>query len=123
MPEVSIPRPGEAHDAMARSIIGALAYADLFDYPLTAEEVSHYQVGTTFSFLEVTRYLATLSAHGGAICREGDFFCLRGRESIFGTRRTRAADSARVWQRAYVHARWVSRLPFVRMVAVTGALA
>jgi len=123
MPDVSVPGPGRTQDELARSIVGALAYADLFDYPLTAEEVTHYQVGTSFSFLEVAARLAKLSAHGGEITREGDFFCLRGRESIFDTRRIRSADSARVWRRAHVYARWVSRLPFVRMVAVTGALA
>jgi hypothetical protein len=57
------------------------------------------------------------------VSREGDFYCLRGREKIFATRLVRARASRPVWRRAHWYGRILSRLPFVRMVAVTGALA
>jgi len=101
----------------------ALAYADLFDYPLTAGEVAQYQIETSYSLAEVTCCLTDMTEDQGAVTRKNEFYCLRGRERIFEIRHRRAADSNRVWSRAFLHARWVSRLPFVRMVAVTGALA
>jgi hypothetical protein len=35
-----------APPSVADSILAALAYADLFDYPLTLDELVKYQVGT-----------------------------------------------------------------------------
>jgi len=43
-PEVSL-----AGDPLSQSVIGALAYADLFDYPLTVAEIARYQIATSYS--------------------------------------------------------------------------
>jgi hypothetical protein len=48
---------------------------------------------------------------------------LRGRDELPAVRRRRTHLSASLWPRAIYWARMVSRLPFVRMVAITGSLA
>ncbi|HJS28485.1 MAG TPA: hypothetical protein VJ768_02615, partial [Anaerolineales bacterium] len=54
--------------------------------------------------------------------REG-LITLAEREEIIETRRRRAGVAADFWQGAVRYGRIIARLPFVRMVAVTGALA
>jgi hypothetical protein len=57
------------------------------------------------------------------LSRADAFFMLKGREGLLAERRRRAAASARLWPAARWYARLLAHLPFVRMVAVTGALA
>lgn len=118
VPEVSL-----AGDPLSRSVIGALAYADLFDYPLTVAEIARYQIATSYSEQEIACALANAPDLALAVSNDEDLYCLRGREAVFEVRRQRAEASGRVWHRAATYARVLARLPFVRMVAVTGALA
>ncbi|HET9495883.1 MAG TPA: hypothetical protein VFR15_16780 [Chloroflexia bacterium] len=114
--------PG-AVDAVAESILRTLAYSDLFDYPLTPEEIWRYQAGTGYSAVCITRALERDAGLGARVARHDAFYALRGREKVFGTRAERAELSRPVWRRARAYARILARLPYVRMVAVTGALA
>ncbi len=118
---------GQTHiatkDALARSIVGALAYADLFDYPLTEEEIWRYQIETSFSREIIELCLATSSELNGIVVQENGFYSLSSREAVFAIRRSRSLASQAVWDRAWLYSRWLSRLPFVKMVAITGALA
>jgi hypothetical protein len=52
-----------------------------------------------------------------------NYFTLPGREAIVETRLFRAEVASRMWPRAVRYGRAIASLPFVRMVAVTGALA
>ena len=121
-PAVTGPTPPASSD-LGHSILRTLAYSDLFDYPLTAEEIWRYQAGTEYAASEVAEALAGDPILRARVSNEGDFYCLSGREDIFAIRVQRARASRRVWRRARAYGRIVSRLPFVRMVAVTGALA
>ena len=57
------------------------------------------------------------------LVRNGDVYHLVGRESTVETRNARAAVSKAYWHRGVRYGRLIGALPFVRMVAVTGALA
>jgi hypothetical protein len=108
----------------ARSVLGALAYADLFDYPLSLAEIVRYQIDTRLSLEEIASCLNDSKRLARAIARSDDgFYALAGRETVFATRRERATASVRIWARAHTYARLLARFPFVRMIAVTGALA
>lgn len=106
-------------DSLLRSIFHTLAYSDVFDYPLTAGEVYCYLTSMSASLGEVTQALRNETLFVGV----GEYFALRGRENIVAIRKRRAEIAARLWPKALRYGRILARLPFVRMVAVTGSLA
>jgi hypothetical protein len=112
--------PGRA--ALERAIVQAVAYADVFDYPLTADEIHRYLVGFPANRGAV-RALLSSPERPAHLSRAGRYFTLSGREAVVETRRNRAAAANEYWQRALRYGRMIANLPFVRMVAVTGALA
>ena len=104
---------------LLRSVFHTLAYADIFDYPLTAPEVYRYLTSTKSSPKEVNQALTDKTL----FAQVGDYFVLRGREEIVETRKRRAEIANRLWPKAVRYGRIIWRLPFVRMVAITGSLA
>jgi predicted nucleotidyltransferase len=108
-----------SRENLLRSLSHTLAYADVFEYPLTAGEVCRYLTGMKASSEEVTRALANTAL----FARVGTYYTLRGRERIVETRERRTGIAARLWPQAARYGRMIARLPFVRMVAVTGSLA
>lgn len=108
-------QPLDIRDAVVRT----LAYSDLFDHPLTAREVHRYLLWVTARPEEVA---AALEAAPGLTCRDG-YHMLAGREHLVTVRRRRASVAADLWPHAERWGRILAALPFVRMVAVTGALA
>lgn len=109
--------------ALRRSVLGALAYAGLFQYPLTVEELARYQVGSCFTLGEITEALAGDEALAREVSCSDGYYSLAEHEAYFAQRAQREAASRLLWRKARRYARWLARLPFVRMVAVTGALA
>ena len=101
------------------AVFHALTYADVFDYPLTAPEVYRYLTSTGATLEQVLEALAD----EGAFSQVGGYFTLRGREQIVETRKRRAGIAARLWPKAARYGRIIARLPYIRMVAVTGSLA
>lgn len=105
-----------------RAVLKTLLYADIFDFPLTPREIHHYLIECRASPASVEAGLETLSALG-YLERANGYVAIAGRAELFEIRRDRAMRSARLWPHAR---RWgirLAALPFVRMVAVTGALA
>jgi hypothetical protein len=90
---------------------------------MTLAELTRYLIECPASEAEVARDLAENPALQAAVTHRGDYYDLAGRDGLPAVRRERAAESAALWRRAHRYAQWVQRLPFVRMVAVTGALA
>ena len=108
---------------LERAIVQTVAYADVFDYPLTSDEVHRYLIGVPASRSTVRTALSSGRLTPEVLSRNGRYFTLAGRESVIETRRGRAQTAAEDWRRAVRYGRTISSLPFVRMVAVTGALA
>jgi len=106
-----------------RAILKTVLYSSLFDYALTPDEIAHYLVETVSSEDEVRSVLAASEWLDGQIARVDGHVTLRGREDLASQRRERARASRRLWRKARFLARALSWLPFVRMAAVTGALA
>jgi hypothetical protein len=113
----------DTDERLRRAVMLTLLYADLFDYPLTREEIHRYLIGETASEAR----LGELLDHDGElqerVQRTDDWFHLVGRADLIQVRRARSKASAQLWPAARRYARAIARLPFVRLVAITGALA
>jgi len=116
-------RTEPARAALEQAIVQAVAYADVFDYPLTVDEIHRYLIGVPASRGAVRSALTTSRLVPDVLSRSGRYFTLAGHESAVDTRRRRAAVAADYWRRAVRYGHLIGSLPFVRMVAVTGALA
>ncbi len=107
-----------ADRGLARAIVEAVAYADLFDSPLREDELLRYLPGVAASPAAVR---AALPA--ARVARRDGMITLAGREGLLQVRRRRERIADAMWREARRNGRRLSALPFVRMVAVTGALA
>jgi hypothetical protein len=113
------PGVGPGASALHEAVVATLAYADVFDHPLTAAEVHRDLVAVRASPAQVRR---ALSGIPGLSCRDG-YYALPGRQATVAIRLQRAAAAAGLWSRALRWGRALAALPLVRMVAITGALA
>jgi hypothetical protein len=109
--------------ALQRAVLYAVAYSDIFDYPLTSGEIHRYLAGVRADRFTVDALLANGSMIPHSLSRREGYVTLPGREHLIDTRRNRAARSRELWRHAERYGRVIARLPFVRMVAVTGELA
>jgi hypothetical protein len=100
-----------------------VAYADLFDYPLTVPEVYRYLAGVAAPLSTVQEALENGRQLGHWLARRRGYVTLVGREAIVETRLYRESISARLWRKGLRYGRAIASLPFVRLVAVTGTLA
>jgi hypothetical protein len=99
-----------------------VAYADLFDYPLMAEEIHRYLAGVAAPLEAVEASLA----QDGWLCDrlecDPPFWFLRGRHDLVRLRQRRAIYAEALWVWARRSGAWVALVPFVRLVAISGSL-
>lgn len=106
------------------AILRTVIYADIFDFPLTPEELHHYLIAPVAVSLEqVQLALASSTVLHHALERVEPYIVRVGRAEIITVRREREAASQKLWGAAVQWGSALGRLPFVRMVALTGALA
>lgn len=110
-------------DPVAEAILRTLTYADLYDYAMTLDEIHRYLIGCAATPAQIQFALDDKSRLDGRVARGSEFITLAHRENLRAVRSARRNLSEKLWRAARRYARWVSYLPFVRMVAVTGALA
>lgn len=113
---------------LAKAIIQTLVYADIFDYPLTKEEIWRFLI-TDGSLPKVNKEiffkaLETLIPRKDAqVVRYKEWFYLKGRAEIITVRVRRRRESQRKMTIARSVARFVSLVPAVQLIGVSGALA
>jgi len=109
--------------ALADAIVETVAYSDLFDYPLTIPEIHRYLWGVPAALSDIEALLGAGQLSPQRLERTGVFYTLPGRSPIVAIRQRRAHAATVLWRQAVAYGAQIARLPFVRMVAVTGALA
>ncbi|HEX8991551.1 MAG TPA: hypothetical protein VF784_07710 [Anaerolineales bacterium] len=105
--------------AIEQAVLETVAYSDVFDYPVRAEEIHRY-LPLRVSLDELRH---ALDSGMTALGHENGYYFLKGRDSLVATRSIREAISRPAWKRAQLFGRILGGLPFVRMVALTGSLA
>ena len=109
--------------SLREAIRWTVLYGSIFDYPLTREEVYRFLMAPGGSREEVEIAIDDALGGGDGLATNGLFLYPQGRSDTVRTRLRRRENARRVWRRARVYARLMWTLPYVRMVAVTGALA
>jgi len=104
---------------MERAILQTLCYHDIFDYPLTLEEIHRFLIGKKASLKKIQ---LTIRHSPYAICQQG-FYFLSGREKIVAIRKRREKYSRKKFLIAKKATRFLRLIPTIKMIAITGALA
>ena len=122
---------------LERSVLAAIAWFDLFDYPLTGWEVEKWQIDNRNGGAHSVRpnvgaiddrpYSDVMSALQNLVdekklARKWGYYFLPGREEIIETRQRRYLLAREKFERARRVARWLRCVPFVRLVAVCNTL-
>ena len=121
--EVTTRSPAAVLSPLERACVETVAYADVFDCALTQPELHRYLVGVEADRAAVRTALASDRVAGGFLHQTGAYVTLAGREQLVERRRACAEHGARLWPQAARYGALLARLPFVRLVAVSGALA
>lgn len=100
-----------------RSLYTAVAYADIFDYPLTLTECRLFSQSRVLAKPQKLMGVTLKKSRGVT------YYFLSGRERILPIRDARQTYATYKWQRARIIASALGRIPTVLLVAVTGALA
>lgn len=111
------------------AILRTLIYADVFDFPMTAPEIHRYLIQQAADLQDVKTALQQPSAWLATYIDEdrlnGEplYALIERAPQLFAKRQHREQASAALWADAVRYGAWLGRLPFVRMVAMTGALS
>lgn len=120
---------------MKSSILATLSYADIFDYPLTKEEIWQWLVGN-LKFKIVSRSEIPLRGENlkldevlkqlieKKLCGfKNGYYFLPGREGIVKTREQREGLAKEKIKRAEKVAGILRFIPWIKLIGITGALA
>jgi hypothetical protein len=105
--------------ASSIAVLKTLTYADIFDYPLTREEIWRWLISDKG---KAEKTLQGLIKKGTIAQKEGYFF-FKGREEVVGARKKREEWAKEKWVIAQKTAAKLRKIPGIRLLGVTGALA
>jgi hypothetical protein len=103
---------------LENAILEALAYSDIFDFPLTVDEIHRFLV-TPATKDEISKSIINIKEVNSI----NGFHFLAGRAEIVNIRLYRETASRKAFDLAMFYGRILGKLPFIRMVALTGSLA
>lgn len=98
--------------ALPRESLASLAYHDIFDYPMTEGELKKWKLGKVIAPYNLRKAR-----------KIGQYFIFEGRQSTIAKRHQRQKTSLKKMVIAQKGADILARIPTVKMVGVTGALA
>lgn len=104
---------------LKESIYATLVYFDLFDYPLSIQEIGKFLLWNNASRDD----LWALLNNDPGIQRHGNFYFLKGRREIVDLRRDREVVAAKYWVKVRKFLPVIQTVPFIKMVAVCNTLA
>lgn len=111
-------------DSIEAAILRTVIYADLFHYPLTSAEIHHFLIhDQPVSRAAIEQALLSDSDLCDSINLIDGYVVYGNRGELIALRQERERAARHLWPLAVQYGQWLARLPFVRMVAITGALA
>ena len=88
-------------------VLRALAYADIFDYPLTGKEIHHWAIGESQPKIRATN----------------KFHTLPNRQRLIALRQNKQPWNLQKKALAKKVGKWLQHIPTIQLIAITGALA
>ncbi len=107
---------------LQRAILKTLAYFDVFDFPLTWDELCRYLSVPCPSETELTRALEILCRNKCIRCHDSLYY-LAGRDHQVSLRHTRQQRAAELMEIAQESVRVLKNIPFVRGIYLSGDLS
>jgi len=104
------------------AVLATVSYADVFDMPIELEHLHRYLVQGEATLVETSLAVDDLVSQG-RLGRRNDVIYLSGRADVLAIYDERTERASTMWHDAEKWGKRIGRLPFVRMVAVTGGLA
>lgn len=113
---------------LEKSILATLVWFDIFDYPLTAQEIWQYQRFPnlelqSLTFREFQKFLKESEKLKNFVAQEGEFYFLKGRENLIKIRQERYLIAEKKFNIAFRAIKLSSLFPFVRMIAICNGLS
>lgn len=108
--------------SLARAAQATLLYADIFDYPLKLTEIRKYLVYKKCPETDIKK-LERVLENSPLVERSGQFYFITGKKKSLEKRIARNRYSLHKLRQAQSLAGRIGRIPFIRMIAVTGAVA
>ncbi len=110
--------------SLDEAILRTLIYADLFQFPMTAREIQRYLIGCAATLDDVQKRLAESDWLAVRIASAGVYYApIEAAAHSVPERLRHETASQQLWPIAERYGRLLAYVPFVRMVALTGALA
>lgn len=107
---------------ITQSILATVSYSDVFEYPLTREEIWKYYIGVPASYQLFDRELDRLLTRKKLIAHS-NYFVLPNRKHLIGERNERKEVAQQKLPIARKAARLLAVVPSVWFVGISGALA
>jgi len=117
---------------MDKAILKTLAYADIFDYPLTLREIHKWLIGRKVVLRQVEKVVEKLyqesrqgrgSPKAASIKYKGEYYFLPRREKLVAKRWRREKQSAVYFRKAKILSQVLKLVPWIKLVGVSGGLA
>jgi predicted nucleotidyltransferase len=103
-----------------KAILYTLSYSDIFNYPLTLEQIWFYLIyQVPVSIGEVERVVKKSKK----ISRNNELHCLKGREEIFAMRNSRKSNNKEKVQIAKYASKILAFIPTITFIGISGAVA
>ena len=110
-------------DPAELAILRTVLYSDLFNYPLTRDELRRGLFDLALDAAAIERALAASDLLRGALEERDGYVFVTGRSVLVEERRAGERNARELRARHGRTLSWLSRLPFVRLVAISGAVA
>ncbi|MBI5152331.1 hypothetical protein HZA39_02260 [Candidatus Peregrinibacteria bacterium] len=102
-------------EAVTRTMI----FFDIFDFPLTLDEISHYLLGLKVDRPHLKLYLEQSNSVG----HHHGYYFLKNRAELVEYRNMNLSVVNNLWKRVYKFLGLFSAIPFIKMIAICNTLA
>lgn len=109
--------------SLAQAVLSTLIYHDIFDYPLTLEEIHQYLILERSGNPAALQRVINILIKKKKISSKNNLYFIRGRAKIVEVRQSRSKYSKTKLKRAALFAKLLKLIPSIKLVAISGALA